>query len=90
MRLPLLWACLFLSGTSLAAQAAGLPPAPAGWKLIWHDEFDRDGLVDPTKWSYDVGGDGWGNAELETYCAPGSAAAPCDPSHPTAVMVGIK
>ncbi len=43
-------------------------------KLVWSDEFDKDGLPDPTKWSYDVGtgcdlpcGCGWGNNEKEYY-----------------------
>jgi len=35
--------------------------------LIWSDEFDTPGLPDPTKWSYDVGGGGWGNNELQYY-----------------------
>ncbi len=38
-------------------------------KLIWSDEFDYKGLPDPSKWNYDVGGDGWGNNELEFYTA---------------------
>jgi beta-glucanase (GH16 family) len=39
------------------------------WKLTWSDEFNGpDGsAVDSTKWSFDVGGKGWGNNELETY-----------------------
>jgi len=39
------------------------------WKLVWSDEFDGpDGsAVDPTKWSFDVGGSGWGNGELQYY-----------------------
>jgi beta-glucanase (GH16 family) len=41
--------------------------APAGWQLVWHDEFDRDGAVDTSKWDYDVGGAGWGNHELQFY-----------------------
>ena len=36
-------------------------------KLVWADEFNYNGLPDSTKWSYDVGGHGWGNAELEYY-----------------------
>jgi hypothetical protein len=36
-------------------------------ELIWTDEFDYDGLPDPNKWSYDVGGDGWGNQGLQHY-----------------------
>ncbi len=37
------------------------------WKLIWSDEFNYKGLPDSTKWSYDVGGHGWGNNELQYY-----------------------
>src|SRR5215470_9572219 len=37
------------------------------WQLVWADEFDYDGLPDPKKWSYDVGGHGWGNKELQYY-----------------------
>jgi beta-glucanase (GH16 family) len=48
-------------------QARGrLTPAPK-WKLVWSDEFDHSGLPDPRKWSYDVGGHGWGNQELQYY-----------------------
>jgi beta-glucanase (GH16 family) len=39
----------------------------ADWKLIWGDEFNYTGLPDSTKWNYDIGGDGWGNNELEYY-----------------------
>jgi beta-glucanase (GH16 family) len=45
--------------------------APAGWTLVWSDEFNGpDGSApDPKKWIYDIGvdGDGWGNNELEYY-----------------------
>jgi beta-glucanase (GH16 family) len=37
------------------------------YKLVWSDEFNYKGLPDSTKWSYDSGGDGWGNHELEYY-----------------------
>jgi beta-glucanase (GH16 family) len=37
------------------------------FELVWSDEFDKSGLPDSTKWSYDVGGHGWGNDELEYY-----------------------
>ena len=43
--------------------------ANTGWTLVWSDEFS--GAVgtppDPSKWSYDLGGGGWGNRELEVY-----------------------
>jgi len=50
----------------LLAQAA--PAGPAGWKLLWHDEFDGSTL-DATKWSFVAGGNGFGNGELEYYTA---------------------
>jgi beta-glucanase (GH16 family) len=36
-------------------------------KLIWSDEFDKQGLPDALKWGYDVGGHGWGNQESQYY-----------------------
>ena len=37
------------------------------YRLVWSDEFDRDGQPDPAKWGYDTGGTGWGNNELQNY-----------------------
>lgn len=39
------------------------------YQLVWSDEFNYTGLPDSSKWNYDVGGDGWGNNELEYYTA---------------------
>ena len=39
------------------------------WDLVWSDEFDGDGLVDYSKWSYNAGNWGWGNNELQYYTA---------------------
>ncbi|WP_066409554.1 glycoside hydrolase family 16 protein [Flavisolibacter tropicus] len=36
-------------------------------KLVWADEFNYQGLPDNTRWSYDTGGHGWGNNELQYY-----------------------
>src|SRR4028118_2162694 len=44
-----------------------VPPEAKGRQLVWSDEFDRTGPPDPTKWSYNVGGHGWGNRELQYY-----------------------
>jgi len=33
----------------------------------WRDEFDYDGVPDPARWTYDVGGHGWYNNELQYY-----------------------
>lgn len=37
------------------------------YDLVWSDEFDYSGKPDPEKWSYDLGGSGWGNNELQYY-----------------------
>jgi len=40
---------------------------PKGWNIVWSDEFKYTGLPDSTKWTYDVGGHGWGNGEEQYY-----------------------
>jgi len=50
-------------------QAGLASQAPTGWKLTWSDEFNGSGRADPTKWVNQVGGQGWGNQELEYYTA---------------------
>jgi glycerophosphoryl diester phosphodiesterase len=42
-------------------------PVNAGWKLVWSDEFNYNGLPDSSKWNYETGGNGWGNNEKEYY-----------------------
>ncbi|HTU36138.1 MAG TPA: glycoside hydrolase family 16 protein [Candidatus Acidoferrum sp.] len=44
-------------------------PSPSKWLLTWSDEFNGpDGAPpDPTKWTIETGGNGWGNHELEYY-----------------------
>ena len=48
--------------------AAGLP---AGYRLVWFDEFDLDGLPDTQRWGYDTERNpfGWYNGELQYYAA---------------------
>lgn len=41
--------------------------SPEKWQLVWNDEFNQDGKLDPKKWLYEVKGDGFGNAELQYY-----------------------
>jgi beta-glucanase (GH16 family) len=56
-------------------------PAPlmdaVTWKLVFSDEFNgADGaFLDESKWSYDVGGKGWGNNELQYYTPGGRNAS---------------
>jgi beta-glucanase (GH16 family) len=42
---------------------------PGTWTVVWSDEFDgaADTPPDPTKWSHEIGGSGWGNKELQNY-----------------------
>lgn len=71
----------------------------------WSDEFNSQtngAPPDSAKWTYDVGGTGWGNHELEIYCAAvapqdtprsaGAAATPspkeCDRQRPNAFQDG--
>jgi beta-glucanase (GH16 family) len=55
--------------------------------LVWSDEFSGPSVVpNPANWIYEVGGDGWGNHELEFYCAPSTTAQPCDASQPNAAV----
>ncbi len=40
-----------------------------GWQLVWQDEFDGPAGAppDPSKWTPEIGGHGWGNAEWQYY-----------------------
>jgi beta-glucanase (GH16 family) len=62
----LLIGCLFVQ--NLYGQVTASAPVK-GMKLIWSDEFNVNGLPDSARWSYDVGGHGWGNGEKQFYLA---------------------
>jgi beta-glucanase (GH16 family) len=53
-------------GTSCASSDNIVSP-PDRWVLTMSDEFDGDEGTppNPAMWTYDVGGDGWGNEQLE-------------------------
>jgi len=44
---------------------------PAGYELVWSDEFSQPGLPDRTKWKYDIfrNQEGWFNNEKQYYSA---------------------
>jgi len=68
-------------------------PSPiALWsRPTWSDEFGgpKGALPDPERWAFETGNNGgWGNRELEVYCAPGASTLPCDPRHPNASQDG--
>jgi len=58
-----------LAGCAPANWIAPAPtpiPVPEGWNLVWHDEFDGKS-INETNWTYDLGGGGWGNGEMQEY-----------------------
>lgn len=61
-------ACItLLSAACAAADTEEAPAALGGYTLVWADEFDgaAGAPIDPSRWVHDVGGDGWGNNQLE-------------------------
>ncbi|WAB84338.1 family 16 glycosylhydrolase [Microcella daejeonensis] len=44
-------------------------PGPEGWELSWADEFEGAAgeRANPENWTYETGGWGWGNDELQYY-----------------------
>jgi len=73
-----LWFILFLvacntENTPMTPEPTWTPEptaTPASpWQLLWSDEFDgpAGSLPDPAKWTFDLGGEGWGNREWQYY-----------------------
>ena len=89
-----------LTVNAIAAEPGGTPSAvtsqvftpniPPG-TLVWSEEFSNttgaNAQPNPSVWTYDTGAGGWGNQELETYCAWNSSVAPCNAANPN-VYVG--
>jgi beta-glucanase (GH16 family) len=76
-------------GNSAVAARAFTPDIPSG-TLVWSEEFTNTSGApaqpNPLTWTYDTGSSGFGNAELEDYCAWGSSAAPCSAASPNAFV----
>jgi beta-glucanase (GH16 family) len=96
---------LFIAGVGAACALSfwlgrrsrpGDEPRPLSLELwrppAWSDEFagSKGAPPDPDRWAFETGNNGgWGNQELEVYCAPGAPAPfPCDPRHPNAYQDG--
>lgn len=57
--------------------------------LLWSDEFNgatQESAPNSQNWIYDTGSGGFGNGELETYCAYGSSKPPCDTKNPNSYV----
>jgi beta-glucanase (GH16 family) len=61
--------CVLCTVSSGGATSSSRPAPPSTWTLQWGDEFDgaNGSSPDSTKWTFDIGGNGWGNNELEYY-----------------------
>jgi beta-glucanase (GH16 family) len=68
----LLGACAAAASEPTSTPIPSPMPSPTakwerpGWVVAWHDEFDGTEL-DLENWTFDIGGGGWGNQELEAY-----------------------
>lgn len=75
------------SGVTSKVFSLGIPSGT----LVWSDEFDdttgANVQPNPAVWTYDTGGGGWGNSELETYCGWNASVSPCSSTSPN-VYVG--
>lgn len=75
-----------------ATAQCGTTPATGAitWTTNWCDEFNgaANSPISSANWKYDTGGGGWGNNELEVYCAPSSNTSPCSSSLPNAYIDG--
>ena len=77
---PMAWVLAAGAAAPLLAQDAASEPtksekrveihhAPAGYELVFQDEFSRDGMLDETKWDYatERNAQGWFNREKQYY-----------------------
>lgn len=53
-------------------------------QLVWSDEFE---IIDEGAWSFEVGGEGWGNSELQYYTNGQNAFIEFDPQADSKVLV---
>jgi beta-glucanase (GH16 family) len=53
--------------TLSALSVRRLKTPDAGWRLVWNDEFDRDGPIDSTKWNIENWAPKTVNQELQRY-----------------------
>lgn len=81
---------VYSGDTKSAVASQSFAPNIASGTLVWSDEFANttgaNAQPNPAVWGYDTGASGWGNSELEDYCAWGSSASPCSASSPNAYV----
>lgn len=76
------------TNSNVASQAVTANVASGA--LAWSDEFanSTNANIGPNAsiWTYDTGNSGFGNSELENYCAWGSNTSPCSSATPNAYI----
>lgn len=55
-----------LISAAVPAATVSAQPAQQTWNLVWSDEFNGTS-VNTSNWTFETGGGGWGNNELEYY-----------------------
>jgi len=64
--------------------SGGSDPDPGTGNLVWSDEFDS---INTDNWTFEVGGNGWGNQELQYYTNGDNAFIEFDPEVNSNVLV---
>src|SRR4051794_10238301 len=64
--IPITIAATLIFGVVRAPAQVVAPGSGKQWAATWTDEFNV-GQSDLSGWTYDLGGGGWGNSELEVY-----------------------
>ncbi|MGA2888029.1 MAG: family 16 glycosylhydrolase [Terracidiphilus sp.] len=76
--------------TNSSVTSQSFTPNIASGTLVWSDEFANstgaNAQPNPLVWTYDTGNGGFGNGELEDYCAWGSSTSPCSTASPNAYV----
>jgi beta-glucanase (GH16 family) len=65
----MLWLAAVSAGSVVVPACGGDQERDLPWTEVWADEFDGAAgtAPDPTRWSHEIGGHGWGNQELQLY-----------------------
>ena len=76
-----------VAGTTSTVTSQSFSPNIASNTLVWSEEFTNTtgapAQPNPAVWTYDTGNSGFGNNELENYCAWGSSNSPCSTTNPS-------